>query len=649
MCGIFGFLGNEQSQITSNQIEDLIKDLFHLSESRGMEASGLVMRHSKGFQMIKDAVPASHLIKSKLFQKILHENTPAGAQRLSQPLAAMGHSRMVTNGIQAHATNNQPVYKDGIVAIHNGIITNDAELWQKYPQLKREYEVDTEVLLALLHLHLHAGLSLEQAMARIFAEIEGAASTAILFEDRDELLLASNFGSLYVFEGYERERKNPSLVIFASEKYSLEVVRDKYFAERFAAHEIFQVTSEAAFAYQLNTLARRRLALRNTSAPVAAVPAVTRHAPLVLKDLTAVSASLQRCTRCVLPVTFPFLQLDEHGVCHLCRNYQGQGLLGEAALEQTLAKYRRTDGGPDCIIAFSGGRDSSYGLHLLKTKYGMNPMAFTYDWGMVTDLARRNQARMCGKLGVEHILVSANIQQKRRNIKKNIEAWVASPHLGMIPLFMAGDKQFFYYARKVRRQTGVNLVVFCAGNPYEQTGFKSGFAGVRENDHKSVITGLATFKKVQMALFYLGQFFKNPAYINSSLVDTAFAFWSVYMQPDENIYLFRYLPWDEKTIQDTLIREYNWETASDTDTTWRIGDGTASFYNYIYTTVAGFSEHDTFRSHQIRAGLITRDQALRLLVDDNEPRFETMREYALTAGFNLTEALTAIHRMPRLY
>ena len=49
-----------------------------------------------------------------------------------------------------------------------------------------------------------------------------------------------------------------------------------------------------------------------------------------------------------------------------------------------------------------------------------------------------------------------------------------------------------------------------------------------------------------------------------------------------------------------MIGKYDWETAIDTSATWEIGDGTAGFYNHVYFTVAGFAEHDTFRSNQIR-------------------------------------------------
>src|SRR5262249_52534483 len=143
-------------------------------------------------------------------------------------------------------------------------------------------------------------------------------------------------------------------------------------------------------------------------------------APLDLESLVAkypylsMRDRLRRCTRCVLPETMPFLDFDERGVCTLCR---GRGPLapvyGLEALEALVAPHRRSDGRPDCIVGVSGGRDSIFGLHYLKRVLRLNPVAYTYDWGMVTDLARRNTARICGQLGIEHILVSADIPQKR--------------------------------------------------------------------------------------------------------------------------------------------------------------------------------------------------------------------------------------------
>ena len=56
----------------------------------------------------------------------------------------------ITNGTQLNPVNNQPVIKDQIIGVHNGIIVNVDDLWQKYPNLDRQYEIDTEVLFTII-------------------------------------------------------------------------------------------------------------------------------------------------------------------------------------------------------------------------------------------------------------------------------------------------------------------------------------------------------------------------------------------------------------------------------------------------------------------------------------------------------------------
>ena len=360
---------------------------------------------------------------------------------------------------------------------------------------------------------------------------------------------------------------------------------------------------------------------------------------------------LKRCTKCLLPETFPYIRFDGQGVCNYCANYRPKGLMEDRRekLEEVLKQYRREDGKPDCVVAFSGGRDSSYGLHLLVKEFGMHPLTFTYDWGMVTDLARRNIARMTGKLGIENILVSADIKQKRRNIRLNVEAWLRRPRLGMIPLFMAGDKHFFVHVNNIRRQTGIHCDIWME-NKLENTDFKAGFAGIRPNFEKERIDKQSTLAKLQMPLYYARNFLVNPAYINPSIPDTYSAFKAYYMEPREvYLLLFDFVPWNEEEIGRTLIGEYNWELAPDTDSTWRIGDGTAAFYNYIYYTVAGFTEFDTFRSNQVREGMIGRDEALKAVDEENRPRFESMKWYFDTIGVDMERAVNVINAMPRLY
>jgi hypothetical protein len=121
------------------------------------------------------------------------------------------------------------------------------------------------------------------------------------------------------------------------------------------------------------------------------------------------------------------------------------------------------------------------------------------------------------------------------------------------------------------------------------------------------------------------------------------------MKKTDYFHVYDYWRWEEETIEDTLINEYGFERAPDTNTIWRIGDGTAAFYNYIYYTIAGFTEHDTFRSNQIREGQISRDEALKLVAEENQPRYQNIRWYLDTMGFDYKEVIHTINSIPKLY
>jgi hypothetical protein len=374
------------------------------------------------------------------------------------------------------------------------------------------------------------------------------------------------------------------------------------------------------------------------------------------KTLYSNEGVLKRCSRCLLPETMPYISFDKEGVCVYCRDFESRGayLKGEKALEEFISPYRSKNGEPDVLIGFSGGRDSAFGLDYITNTLKLNPITFTYDWGMVNDLARRNQARVVGKLGIEHIVISADIRTKRVNIRKNLKAWLKKPDLGMVPILMAGDKQFYYYFHKVRKQTGIKLFIFCGGYEGEEgTGlFKYGFCNVTTQGKRDALrrmTGISRKNKLKIMYYYIKQFIRNPAYINKSIIDTLFAFYSSYVLPDDYLYLFHYLDWDENQILSKINEKFNWERETDTIATWRTDDGTAAFYNYIYMTMAGFTEFDIFRSHQIREGKLTREQAFQVIKEENKPRFKSIEWYGQAIDFDMNNAIESINKAKKLY
>ena len=224
----------------------------------------------------------------------------------------------------------------------------------------------------------------------------------------------------------------------------------------------------------------------------------------------------------------------------------------------------------------------------------------------------------------------------------------------MVPILMAGDKQFYYYFHKVRKQTGIKLFIFCGGYEGEEgTGlFKYGFCNVTAQGNKNALkrmTGISRKSKLKIMYYYLKQFVRNPAYINRSIFDTLFAYYASYLLTDDYLYLFHYLDWDEKNIVNTIVDKFNWERETDTIATWRTDDGTAAFYNYIYLTMAGFTEFDIFRSHQIREGKLNREQAYQTIKEENRPRFRSIEWYGQAIDFNMNKAIKTINSAPRLY
>jgi len=674
MCGIFGITVNKNSVLSHAHFKEIHRELFLLSESRGKEASGFAFLNGGKIVVYKTPLPSSELIRLDVYKNSLNYS----AEKNNKYATAIGHSRLVTNGFEKFNENNQPVVKRKMVGIHNGIVVNVKELWNKYKDEKKESQLDSELIFTLLRRFYEARRSLKSAVYSTFSEIYGMASIAVLFQDFGNLLLATNNGSIYYVKG-----EDSNSFIFASEYYILKkLLSKKNFKKYFEPSKISQLKPKTSclvdfettgiedfdfshgsdgdefknISYYPNIFNINNLAEKNGESLNDQEEILNRdvlfYVPSEFSEHFSKNQqkiqSLKRCTRCILPETFPFIHFDKAGVCNYCNNYKKLVFKGRENLEEALEPFRLKDNRPDCIVAFSGGRDSSYSLHYIKNELKMNPIAYSYDWGMITDLARRNQARLCGKLGVEHILISADIRKKRANIRKNVLAWLKRPNPGTIPLFMAGDKQYFYYANQLMKQNSIKLVIL-GENMLETTNFKSGFCGIRPDFDKGHTYSLSIFNKLKMAFFYAKEYLMNPAFLNSSIIDTLGAFVSYYLISHNYLNLYEYVKWDEKIIESTLINEYDWETDPGTRTTWRIGDGTASFYNYIYYIVTGFTENDTFRSNQIREGMLTRDMALKLVNEENRPRYNSIKWYCDTIHIDFEETIKIINNIPKLY
>ena len=182
MCGIFGLIAGKNATITAGELNKGIEKLFLLSESRGKEASGICMITDTDIRVHKRCVRAKELIRTGEYREIM-----SGIERETKR-TVMGHARMVTNGSNQNPNNNQPVIRGDYVCIHNGIIVNDETVWKNHPEMERQDEVDTEVLLALLQKYT-AEDSIQGAFQKCLTELKGSLSIALADKKSDRLLL----------------------------------------------------------------------------------------------------------------------------------------------------------------------------------------------------------------------------------------------------------------------------------------------------------------------------------------------------------------------------------------------------------------------------------------------------------------------------
>jgi tRNA(Ile)-lysidine synthase TilS/MesJ len=132
---------------------------------------------------------------------------------------------------------------------------------------------------------------------------------------------------------------------------------------------------------------------------------------------------VRRCARCILPETFPAIAFDGEGVCNYCRDAGDVRQL--AADRQVLqaqldALFREAKAKPragalyDVVVAYSGGKDSTYALKLLRERYQLNCLAVTIDNGFLSECTYENCRTIADRLSVDHVFFKPAFDFMRR-------------------------------------------------------------------------------------------------------------------------------------------------------------------------------------------------------------------------------------------
>ncbi|MDQ0969209.1 N-acetyl sugar amidotransferase [Flavobacterium sp. W4I14] len=149
------------------------------------------------------------------------------------------------------------------------------------------------------------------------------------------------------------------------------------------------------------------------------------------------------------------MNFDEHGVCDACRTAEIKDNINwgmrEEELVKLLDKHRKSDGSYDCLVPGSGGKDSAYQAHVLKHKYGMNPLTCTWPPILYTDYGLNNWRNWLDS-GFDNVSFYRNGKVMKLLTKLSIENLMHP-----FQTFILGQKNL---APKIAAAHGINLIFY---------------------------------------------------------------------------------------------------------------------------------------------------------------------------------------------
>ena len=317
----------------------------------------------------------------------------------------------------------------------------------------------------------------------------------------------------------------------------------------------------------------------------------------------------------------------------------------ESELTELLDKYRKTNG-YDCVVPGSGGKDSAYTAHILKYKYGMNPLTVTWAPHLYTDIGWKNFDNWIKVGGLDNILFTPNGRVHRlltrlafKNLLHPFQPFIIGqkiigPLIALkfdIPLIFYGENQA-EYGNAVEENS----------NPKMDTKFFS-----QKNNSEIILGGEKLSSILKNYDFNLNDF---EPYMAPSLDD-------LNSKKIEQRYLGYYLEWDPQecyyyAAKNTGFRPNTERTEGSYSKYSSIDDKIDPFHYYLTFIKFGLGRASYDAAQEIRNEKITREEGVNLIKKyDNEFPKKYFKEFLEYIEMNEEDFFSTVDkfRSPHLW
>lgn len=352
-------------------------------------------------------------------------------------------------------------------------------------------------------------------------------------------------------------------------------------------------------------------------------------------------SNLTYCVRCCMPETQQGITFDEMGICQACQSQEQKIHIDWVEREKKLRKILegakvKAGNNYDCILPISGGKDSTFQMHVLTKVYGMKPLAVTFSHNWYSETGWYNLMNALEEFNVDHIMFTPNRKLVNKIAKQSLcgigdSCWHCHAGVGAFPLQVA-----------VRFK--IPLLIW-GESIADYSGRASHFNPVRKFDREYFTKVSAKLHPHEMVNDELSERDLYPFNVPSAQECEEIGL--------HGIHLGDYIFWDEERQTEFVREHYGWKETQ--------VEGSYKGYKSAECIMPGVHDFSCYQkrgygrasfhaSMDVRNGLLTRQEAFDLIKRFDAERPEALDYYLKITGMTEEEFYSTLekHRQPQL-
>ena len=304
------------------------------------------------------------------------------------------------------------------------------------------------------------------------------------------------------------------------------------------------------------------------------------------------------CKKCLITEDYPDIHFDENGVCSLCNNNNTIEPIGEKELRRIFEKYQDKDSEYDALVPISGGKDSTFILHLAVNVYKLKVLTMTYDNGFLSDLARENIRQAVSITKVKHIYSKSDPDLQKKIFRRML--------LSSGDICGACDIATKAHIIKVAREYKVPMILY-GTSPLEEDSFVP-----------DSIQDISRFKYI---LNESKEFTKKE--ISDFLIYPKLNFFRLFFWKRTGILgkeispLFYIDNPTDKEMGEIIKKELGWKDSKSSEYSKHFDCIAEPFTNYVRNKIYGYERRLCQYSNMIRRNEISKEKAVQMYRADN--------------------------------